>query len=294
MARGRVTPNAALVWSDLFLGGRLGIAADQRLGDWTLRLAWTNVVLRPSFGQLAPGFVIDADEASFGNPELKPLTSANLDIGVEHGLGWACAFSVYAFHTRIRNFIDQTDLAGSGRRIDFDAAVTLANGDNARVFGLELAHTKAFRTLPAPWSGIVLSGNATVSTSMAASGGFDVDAGATLIRGTPLPSQSSRLLNLVLGYETDAFSVRLAANNKSRYLLEVGDATDASRDLYVDAQVQLDLSARYSISRQFSLVFEAQNLANSPWSVFTGTPSHNAQFETYGRAYCMGLTFALF
>ncbi|WP_122430161.1 TonB-dependent receptor domain-containing protein, partial [Pseudomonas viridiflava] len=33
-----------------------------------VRAAWTKTVVRPTFGQLAPGFVIDDDEASFGNP----------------------------------------------------------------------------------------------------------------------------------------------------------------------------------------------------------------------------------
>jgi outer membrane receptor protein involved in Fe transport len=44
-----------------------------------LRAAWSNSVVRPTFGQLAPGLAIDGDDAEFGNPNLAPLKSANLD-----------------------------------------------------------------------------------------------------------------------------------------------------------------------------------------------------------------------
>ena len=65
-----------------------GLHARYQLNASTqLRAAWTNTVVRPTFGQLAPGFVIDGDEASFGNPELDPLEAMNFDLGIEHYMG---------------------------------------------------------------------------------------------------------------------------------------------------------------------------------------------------------------
>jgi TonB-dependent receptor len=259
----------------------------------SLRAAWTNTVVRPTFSQLAPGHVIAGAEAAFGNPGLKPLQSANFDLGIERRLGYASVLSAYVFHKRIRDFIYQTDLAGSAQWANFEEAVTLANGDRASVTGLELGGTKAFRELPRPWQGLFLSANVTLSTSQATSGRFDVQAGAIHRRNIPLPSQASRVLNLVLGYETAAFGLRLAANHQSRYLQEIGDQMDASHDLYVDAQLQVDLSVRYSISPRCSLVFEAMNLSDSPCYVYTGVPSRNAQYESYGRTYRINLNFVL-
>jgi TonB-dependent receptor len=259
----------------------------------TLRAAWSNSVVRPTFGQLAPGFAIDGDEAEFGNPNLKPLKSANLDVGVERRLGYAGVVSAYAFHKRIRNFVYQTDLAGTGPWAAFDEAITYANGDRARVSGLELAYSQSLRSLPAPWNGLLVSANATFSHSDARIARLDTDTGATASRSIPLPSQSKRVLNLVLGYETPVWSLRLAGNHKSRYLLEVSDVLDANRDLYVDAQTQFDLSARYALSKSLQLSFDVQNLNDAKYFVYAGSADRNAQWETYGRSYRLSLKYTL-
>ncbi|QNM98371.1 TonB-dependent receptor [Chitinimonas koreensis] len=260
----------------------------------SLRAAWTHSVVRPTFGQLAPGFVIDGDEASFGNPALEALKSRNLDLGIEHRIGPSGTLSAYVFDKDIKNFVYQTDLAGSGRWMDFDEAVTFANGDKARLHGLELNYTQQLRSLPAPWNGLILIANGTWTRSRASIGRFDADAGRTLNRDIPLPSQSNRSGNLALGYEADPLSLRLAANYKSAYLLEVGDLLDARHDLYVDAQTQIDFSARYMLTRQVQLSFEALNLRDEPYYVYTGSARHNAQYETYGRSFKVGLKFSLY
>src|SRR3546814_16728205 len=43
----------------------------QLTDDTMIRAAWTNSVVRPTYGQLAPGSVIDGNDAEFGNPDLK-------------------------------------------------------------------------------------------------------------------------------------------------------------------------------------------------------------------------------
>lgn len=259
-----------------------------------VRAAWTNSVVRPTFGQLAPGFVIDGDEASFGNPDLKPLRSSNLDLGIERGLGYAGVVSGYVFHKRIRDFIYQTDLAGTGAWTDFDEAVTFVNGGRASVSGIELAYSRSLRELPAPWNALVVGANATFSRSSATIGRLDPDSGTTATRRIALPSQSRRVVNAMIGWETPAWSVRLAANHKSDYLLEVTDVLDASRDLTVRAQTQVDLSARYSIDRRVAVVFEALNLTDQAYDVRTGRGSvRNAQYETYGRTYRLNLKLTL-
>lgn len=260
----------------------------------SIRAAWTNSVVRPTFGQLAPGFVIDGDEASFGNPDLKPWESSNLDLGIERRLGEAGVVSAYLFNKQIRNFVYATDLAGSGDWIAFDQAETYANGDKATVRGLELAYSQAFKQLPAPWNGLLLGVNATFSQSKATIQRYDADAGANVSREVSLPSQSDLTANLMLGYEAGPMSVRLAANYKSEYLLEVGNVQDARSDQFVDAQTQFDLSARYALGKQTQLVFEVLNIGDEPYYVYSGERSRNAQYEQYGRTYKLGLKFTLY
>ena len=260
--------------------------------DTSVRGAVTNSVVRPTFGQLAPGFVIDGDEANFGNPNLNPMKSRNYDIGVEKRLGYAGVVSVYGFYKDIKNFVYNTDLAGTGVWAAFDQANTFANGDTAKVKGIELNYAQSFRHLPAPWNGFLLAANMTFTDSKARIEGFS--GGTAVSRNVSLPNQSDRTANLMLGYETGPWNARIAANFKSKYLLEVTDIASANGDLYADAQTQYDFSMRYNVNKQVQIIFEALNLTDEKYYVYTGRSGLNAQYESYGRTYKLGAKIAAF
>lgn len=259
-----------------------------------VRAAWTKSVVRPTFGQLAPGFVIDDDEATFGNPDLKPLESSNLDLGIEHYMGHAGTVSAFVFYKDIKNFVYNTDLAGTGAWVDFTEAHTFANGDSAKLYGLELAYSQKFDWLPAPWNGLLIGANTTFSRSDAEIKGFDAASGTNRKRSIDLPNQSDTVGNLMLGWEDDKLSLRLSANYKSDYLFELASIDDKAHDLHVDAQTFVDFSARYSLSKNLQVSFEAQNLTDEPYFVYTGHRSYNGQYEEYGPTYKVGLTFTHF
>ena len=262
--------------------------------DTQLRFAWTNSVVRPTFGQLAPGFVIDGDEASFGDPTLDPLESSNFDLGIEHYLGRAGVVSAFVFYKDIEHFIYNADLAGTGEWATFAEANTFANGDNAKLYGLELAYSQKFDWLPAPWNGLLLGANATFSRSDASISGFDTDSGRNLERDIDLPFQSDTVGNLMLGWENDKLSLRLSANYKSDYLYEVAGLDDKAHDLHVDDQVFVDFAAGYFLTKDLQLKFEAQNITDESYYVYTGSRAYNAQYEEYGPTYKLGLTFTHF
>lgn len=259
-----------------------------------VRAAWTNTVVRPTFGQLAPGFAIDDDEATFGNPGLNPLKSSNLDLGIEHFMGRAGTVSAFVFYKDIKDFVYNTDLAGTGAYADFSEAHTYANGDKAKLYGLELAYSQKFDWLPSPFNGLLLGANATFSRSKASIEGYDQGAGANRKRDIDLPNQSDTVGNLMLGWEDDKLSLRLSANYKSDYLYELSTIDDKAHDKYVDAQTFIDFSARYSLTKNLQVNFQAQNLTNQPYFVYSGNSSRNAQYEEYGPTYSVGLTFTHF
>ncbi|WP_460322946.1 TonB-dependent receptor [Pseudomonas ogarae] len=259
-----------------------------------VRAAWTKSVVRPTFGQLAPGFVIDDDEATFGNPELKPLESSNLDLGIEHFMGHAGTVSAFVFYKDIKNFVYNTDLAGTGAWTDFSEAHSYANGDSAKLYGLELAYSQKFDWLPAPWNGLLLGANTTFSRSDAEIEGFDQASGTQRKRSIDLPNQSDTVGNLMLGWENDKLSLRLSANYKSAYLFELASISDRDHDLHVDAQTFVDFSARYSLTKNLQVSLEAQNLTDESYFVYTGHRSYNGQYEEYGPTYKLGLTFTHF
>jgi len=242
-------------------------------------------VVRPTFGQLAPGFVIDDDEATFGNPDLKPLESSNLDLGIEHFMGRAGTVSAFVFYKDIKNFVYNTDLAGTGAWTNFAEAHTYANGDSAKLYGLELAYSQKFDWLPAPWNGLLIGANSTFSRSSADIEGFDAASGTNRKRNISLPNQSDTVGNLMLGWEDDKLSLRLSANYKSAYLYELASINDKAHDLHVDAQTFVDFSARYSLTKNLQVSLEAQNLTDRVVLRLHRHRSYNGQYEEYGPTY---------
>lgn len=257
-----------------------------------VRAAWTNSVVRPGFAQLSPGTLIEGDEKEFGNPDLKSLESSNLDLGIEHYPGVASVISAFVFYKDIKNFVYDVDLGKTPGYEAFDKAQTFANGKTAELFGIELAASKQFTQLPAPWDGLLIGGNATFVDSTAEIGGYDE--GEFIARDIPLPSQSDTSANLMVGYESDLISMRLSANYKSNYLLEVLDTLDANKDAYVDDQIQLDFSLRYYVTESIKLHFEALNLTDEVYYSYVNTRNYNAQYERYGATYKLGITFMQF
>ena len=269
-----------------------------------IRAAWTNSVVRPGFAQLSPGRLEEFDEgaedvtgdeereAAFGNPNLKSMESSNIDFGIEHYPGLASVVSAFAFYKSIDNFVYQTDLGGIGEYESYDHAITFANGDTADILGIELAASKQFTSLPAPWDGLLIGGNATFVDSEAKIGSYDD--GEFVARDIPMPSQSDTSANLMVGYESDRISMRLSANYKSNYLLEVQEPANADYDAYVDDQLQLDFSLRYYLTESIKLHFEALNLTDEVYYSYVKDAKYNSQYESYGATYKLGITFMQF
>lgn len=276
-----------------------------------VRAAWTNSVVRPGFAQLSPGRLIEEDEidvdtdddgkddsvivvteAEFGNPNLKSLESSNIDVGVEHYPGVASVISAFAFYKSIDNFVYQTDLGGIGVNEKYAKAITFVNGNKADILGIELAASKQFTSLPSPWDGLLIGGNATFVDSTAEIGGYDD--GEFVARDIPMPSQSDTSANFMVGYESDVISMRLSANYKSNYLLEVLEPMEADYDAYVDDQMQLDFSVRYYLTESIKLHFEALNLTDEVYYSYIKDTKYNAQYESYGATYKLGITFMQF
>jgi len=260
----------------------------------SLRAAWTNSVVRANFSQLAPGISLDGDEAVIGNPELAPLRSHNLDLGLERLVGKEGVVSAYVFNKRIRNFTYTTNLAGSGAWADYGSAISYANGGDARVRGIELSWQQPLRMLPAPFNGLLVGVNGAIVHSRA---GIDsaIEDGMRASRTIRMPGQSNRVGNVMLGYENGPFSARLAMNYKSPYLLELGeDVLDARQERWVDSQKQLDFSMSWTIDKRWQLTFDASNLNNEKYYVYQGDRARNAQYEQYGRSYKIGLKASIF
>jgi TonB-dependent receptor len=264
-----------------------------------VRGAWSMTFARPSFGELRPGGEIvfeedDGDnvlEAEVGNPELDPLEASNFDLVVEYYDEDIGLLSAGVFYKSIKNFIAIADVADVidlstfvGNAVVHDAEVIMPiNGDDAELFGVELAWVKKFSSLPAPLNGLLVSANATLTDSEAELPGRDGN--------IPLPRQSDHVVNLALGYEAERFSARVAATWKSEALLGIDELDDPAFDIYQDNHVQVDLSVKLDLTDALQVYFDANNLTNEPFYAFYSTRRYNAVYERYGRSFALGIRY---
>ena len=257
-----------------------------------LRAAWSNSVVRPTFEQMSPSFTDDGEEAELGNPALKALESSNIDLSLEHYTGTAGLLSASLFHKDIKHFVYETDLAGSPEWAAYDEVITYRNGDDATLTGVELAFSQKLTMLPAPFDGLLISANTTLSESDATISTYDD--GDRIERDISLPSQSDVTGNFIVGYEKNGLMVRLAANYKSGFLLEAGDVADAQADIYQDDHTQLDFSSAYDLNQNLKLTFDISNLTDEPYYAYQHKEEYNAQYEEYGPTYRFGVSYTGF
>ncbi|TNE64377.1 MAG: TonB-dependent receptor [Alphaproteobacteria bacterium] len=251
-----------------------------------LRAAASRTIARPNFTDVAPVYeraIEDGElEGTFGNPDLDPYSSKNLDFSAEYYPGDLTMISFAAFYKDIRNFIVTADLAGTGEYEAFNKAITKINGESASLKGFEVSLQQQFSFLPAPFDGLLANINYTYADGQA-----HLDLGD---RDLPLPNQSKHIFNASLGYEKDRLSMRLAVSYKDKYLAEILDPEDAAFDNYVDANISWDVTAGYEVTDNIKLSAKIANLGNRPFFSYFSDKSRLGQYETYGWTGSLGLT----
>ncbi len=251
--------------------------------DWVVRGAYTHTIARPSFGDISPRASINREdeEAEFGNPDLDPYLSRNLDLSFERYIGDSGLFSAGVFHKKIDGYIVETWTNNDARLPGFDV-VRPINGQDASVFGVELNWQQKLDMLPGLWSGLLVGLSGTwLDTEFVA--GTEDRAGEKFT----LPRSSEQLLSGHIGYEWGGLSTRLSAVHRSEYLEEIGDS--AAYDLWVAPNTQLDLTVDYKIGDNWGLYLEASNLLDEPLELYQGDRSQTFQNELYGRTYVIGV-----
>ncbi|GAB2524603.1 TonB-dependent receptor [Microbulbifer agarilyticus] len=260
-----------------------------------LRGAYTESLSRPSFGTLNPSPAeIEYDEGELkveaGNPLLDPYQARNFDASFEYYTDALGMFSVGAFYKQIDNFVVTADVSSTADYSMYVGSLAVdeaeifqpMNGDKATLSGAELAWTRGFD------NGFLLRANATLTDSEA-----DLGLGADAERSSKvaLPSQADLVANFIVGYERDALSLRLSTAYKGERLLEV-DLEDEAFDLYEDTHMQVDLSAKYRFENGMQVFFNAVNLTDEPF--YANRRGYNGQYEEYGPAYVLGVTYSTF
>jgi len=248
-----------------------------------LRAAVTRSLARPNFEDMAPWRLINLEdrEVELGNPDLDVTTAWNLDLMWEKYLKPVGILSAGVFYKDLTDYIYifQVDDVIDGENVEVTQP---RNGDKGSLLGLELAFQNQFTNWNGFWSGFGLYANYTY---------VDSDANYPDRESTTLPGQSEHVGNLAVVYEKYGITTRLAYNFNGKQLLEVGG--DASEDIWIDDHGQLDFLFRVQIGKHFSIVAEAINITDEPFTAFEGTEDRIRQQEYYGWWATLGVRFDL-
>ncbi|MBW4330861.1 TonB-dependent receptor [Stakelama sp. CBK3Z-3] len=247
-----------------------------------LRAAAYRSLVRPNLSDLAPRFLVNEDdEAEVGNPYLVPYKAWNFDAEASYYFTRSGAVSLAFFHKEIDDFIvdQRTDMPGTYQGVAYTELTVPVNGETAKVTGLEASLSQVLDFLPGPFDGLLVQLNYTYTD---ATGTIYTDGDASDPRDIPLPTSSKHTFNAVLGYEKGPISLRAAGTYRGKYLDELGD--EASDDRYVARHFQLDLSARYDITKTIQLYADWINVNNEPYFAYQNLAGAKRllQYETYG------------
>ena len=111
----------------------------------------------------------------------------------------------------------------------------------------------------------------------------------------PLPGLSRRVMNTTAYFEKYGFSARVSQRERSDYLGEV-TGFGADREFrFIKAERVTDVQLGYSFEdgylKGLSFLFQVNNLRNTPYQTYDGTPNKPNQITYYGRTTLLGVNY---
>lgn len=279
-----------------------------------LRLSFNSGAARADYDQMRPNVVVnDTNQTiSGGNPGVKPERAYGVDAYFEWYVRPQGYLMAGVFYKKVEDVLyRQTRTFGSSaldsNGIDRSgyAYSGITNGGSGRIFGFEVAAQLQLE----PWTeslglpdwigGFGISANATVNDSEVTKPAL----GAVPARKVRLPGTSDLVYNVGAYYEKYGLSLRLQYQRRSTWMDGIADDLTDGGDTYWAADDELDFSARYAITKNFEIYFDASNLLNKPGRRYsepgnlltaTGVPTpftnnQTIEWERFGRRYSGGI-----
>ncbi len=278
-----------------------------------LRLSFNSGAARADYDQLRPNVIVNDPNQSIsgGNPAVKPERAYGVDAYFEWYVRPQGYLMAGLFYKKIQDVLyRQTRSFGSdalnSNGIDRSAYVFsgITNGGDGRVFGAEAAAQLQLD----PWTGSLglpdwmggfgISANVTVNDSEITKPGI---AGVPA-RKVRLPGTSDLIYNVGAYYEKYGLSLRVQYQRRSTWLDGIADDLTDGGDTYWAADDEMDVSARYAVTPNFEIYFDASNVLNKPGRRYSepgnlltagGIPSPRSdvqtiEWERFGRRYSGG------
>ena len=266
------------------------------LGEsFVVRLSGQRGVSRPAYGAIRVGSSINDTTSpgtiTGGNPGLEPEYTWGVDGSVEYYLPGNGLISVAAFHRWVDNvFYQNAQVVGSDvfntNGVDRSGYLLTStfNGQNGKLYGVELSYQQQFSFLPSPLDGLGFQGNLTLLD-----GKFDTQVvNGAQQKGIAFQGLSDTLWNASVYYEKYGLSARLSYQWRSDWLDSLGGfGSGESRKSYGN----LDVSLRYQVNENFTLFADAANLTNEKYIAYQDTLEQPTEVEQIGSRYMFGVRF---
>lgn len=263
--------------------------------DLKLRASFTETLSRPKYSALIPSVNYNRadEEATIGNPNLKPTTSYNFDLSAEYYFKSVGLVSVGLFYKSINNVIVDEVWKGMDAQLpitgtyDYEISKPI-NAYDADLFGVEVAYQRDFGFITPALRCLGFYGNYTYTANKTKNHHFEhrvlEDGEDVDMIGSP-----EHTANASLFFEKWGFNLRLSYNFASAFVDEMGEV--AQLDRYYDKVNYLDLNASYTFGKRFKTTIYADvtNLLNQPLRYYQGTKDRTAQVEYYGARFNVGI-----
>ena len=251
--------------------------------DLIARFAASRTMTRADYTALAgaasltpPGVDTGIGSGSAGNPNLKPITSNNVDASLEWYFADRALLSASVFFMDLTSYVSLghtngtyiTQTATHHEGIPIEYSLTTPINSSAKVHGIELSYQQPV------W------------------GGFGVDTNLTLISsktadGSPLVGASKNTYNLGGYFENDYFSSRIGWSHRSSFYSGLDRQTAFSQDAVGDLSASLNVK----ITKQLSVHLDGRNLNNPKLKYYALNKDQPRAIYSNGRQFYLSASF---
>lgn len=236
-----------------------------------------NPVFRGADGEpMSQQRIIDPDTVVFGgwngnsgNPSLMPMESIQYDASFEWYFSKVGSLTASFFYKDLKNFFVNGAYERDFTNPESGATETVfisgpQNGGDGEMQGFELGYTQFYDMLPAPFDGFGIQANYSyIEARGVPNSDLEADGSDFAFKGDiPLQGQSDHTANFVAMYDKNDWSLRLAYNWRSEYLLTSRDVI-TGLPVYNDDAGFLDGSIFYNVTENVQVGFQAVNLLNT-------------------------------
>lgn len=259
------------------------------------RINYSQTIARPTQNEYIPttnlGQALSSSSQStvaqvtFGNPNVKPIISNNIDYSLEFYPEKGSILGVDLF---LKNLTDYIALnynrvygpggVGSGGVTD---SLNYFNIPNSSIYGVEFQYQQQYAFLPDPLDGIGIRASASFMGST-----------AELFPGMygELPFQSDLIWESGVFYKKGGLTVDVAGNFTGKNLMVLGDPNAAnSPSIYRDDFFQINAKAQYAFTKDFSIYADGNNLNNASLRYYNTSSQYPIQNEYYQPSVDAGM-----